>query len=172
MLKDDFKIINTETTHIGRFDIVYDTIEKAGQQYPYSYVKMKRGVGVLAFCNEKVILLKQYRYIWHRWFWEIPGGMVEDDEQPAAAAKREVEEETGFKVIKIEPLGVCYPSIGSTTEIQYLFAAQCEEKDNQCLDALEKINVQVVEMDTFEKMIKENEFCHGMGLAAWARLKQ
>ena len=169
--KNNYNIVSSKKTQIGRFEIVYDMIEQNGKDYPYSYIKMKRGVGVLGFVDDSVILLHQYRYIWNKWFWEIPGGMVEDDEEPEDAAIRELEEETGFQTKTIQSLGVCYPSIGSTTEIQYLYVAKCEKKSIQQLDALEKIKISLVDIAEFKRMIELNEFCHGMGLAAWSKYK-
>lgn len=166
---DNFKIISSESTSIGRFEVIYDTLETNGNQHPYSYVKMKKGVGILAFVEDKIALIHQYRYIWDEWLWEIPGGMVDDGEDPQNAAIRELEEETGLEVESISPLGTCYPSIGSTTELQFLFAAKCHPKGKQNLDGVEQIDVHLVKVDEFKRMIADNEFCHGMGLAAWAR---
>lgn len=167
-----FIIKNSQTTSIGRFDVVYDTIEKDGKESPYSYVKMKRGVGVFAMTGDSVILLRQYRYIWDDSFWEIPAGMVEDDEDPKVAAVRELEEETGYKALSIKYLGKCYPSIGSTTEVQYLYFAQCDKNTDQKLDPTEKIEIELIAIDKFKDMIKNGEFCHGMGLAAYSFLKE
>ena len=163
------KIISSETTTIGRFEIVYDVFEKNGKQYPYSYVKMKKGVGILGFVDDKIILVKQYRYIWNRWLWEIPGGMVDDNENPQQAAIREFEEETGFKISEIDFLGLCYPSVGSTTELQYLYVAKCKRRLKQKLDDLEKIKVHLISKEDFENMIVNGEFNHGMGLSIWVR---
>lgn len=167
--KENYHIVSSEKTQIGRFEVVYDTIEQDGHHYPYSYVNMKRGVGILGFVEDSIILLYQYRYIWNKWLWEIPGGMVDDNEDPAHAAIRELEEETGFHVKSMQSLGLCYPSIGSTTELQYLYAAECDYQNKQNLDSLEKIKISLVKVDAFKRMINENEFCHGMGLAAWSR---
>ena len=84
--KEDYNIVSSEETHIGRFDIVFDRIERDGAVHPYSYVKMKPGVGVLAFYEGKLVLLKQYRYIWDMWMWEIPGGAVDEGETPKMPA--------------------------------------------------------------------------------------
>lgn len=170
--KQIFNIVSSETTQIGRFDVVYDIIEKNGNNYPYSYVKMKNGVGILGFVEDSVILLKQYRYIWNAWLWEIPGGMIEDGESPECAAIRELKEETGFQVESIRFLGICYPSIGSTTEQQYLYAARCINEKQQNLDPLENAKISLVKTEEFRQMISRNVFCHGMGLAAWTRYQE
>lgn len=171
MKNDGYKIITSEKTKIGRFEIVYDVIDHNGKQSPYSYVKMKKGVGVLGKVEDEIILLRQYRYIWDASFWEIPAGMVDDDETPEEAAKREMEEETGYIVDKLEFLGKCYPSIGSTTEIQYLFYAECSKKSEQRLDDVESISVCHYTENEFDRMINDGEFTHGMGLVAWAMYK-
>lgn len=171
MKNNEYKIITSETTKIGRFEVIYDVIERNGKQSPYSYVKMKKGVGVLGKVDGKVILLQQYRYLWDEYFWEIPAGMVDDDENPEEAAKREMEEETGYVVDRIEFLGKCYPSIGSTTEIQYLFYAECSKKKSQNLDNVESISVSHITEEDFDNMIRNGDFTHGMGLAAWVMYK-
>ena len=169
--KEDYNIVSSEETHIGRFDIVFDRIERDGAVHPYSYVKMKPGVGVLAFYEGKLVLLKQYRYIWDMWMWEIPGGAVDEGETPKEAAVREIEEETGFVVTKCEEIGICYPSIGATKEIQHLFYAECTLGNGQHMDSLESIDVELIEVEKFEQMIRNGEFSHGMGLSAWTQYK-
>jgi hypothetical protein len=50
---------------------------------------------VLDEAGERLLLLRRHRFIVDRWVWELPGGYV--DEDPAAAAAREVVEETGWQ---------------------------------------------------------------------------
>ena len=45
--------------------------------------------------GDDIVLVRQYRPVIDRWTIEFPGGLRDGGEEPAAAARREVEEETG-----------------------------------------------------------------------------
>jgi ADP-ribose pyrophosphatase len=60
------------------------------------------------------------------WLLELPAGVVEKDEDPKDAIRREIEEETGFKTVSLTPLTWFFASPGWTDEICYLFEAEVE----------------------------------------------
>ena len=45
--------------------------------------------------DDKVLMVRQYRYALKEELWELPAGKLEKDEDPFEAAKRELEEECG-----------------------------------------------------------------------------
>ncbi|MGH3625034.1 MAG: NUDIX hydrolase [Sciscionella sp.] len=47
--------------------------------------------------RKNVLMIYRHRFIMDRWTWELPGGYVDADEDPALTAAREVEEETGWR---------------------------------------------------------------------------
>jgi ADP-ribose pyrophosphatase len=58
-------------------------------------------VSVLArTAGGEVLLVRQFRPTWERWTLELPGGILEAGEAPAACAARELEEETGFRPLR------------------------------------------------------------------------
>ena len=70
------------------------------------------GAAVLCVYKGKVAMVKQYRYAYGEEVLEIPAGKLEQGEDPAAAAKRELKEETGACAEALERIAVVYPSPG------------------------------------------------------------
>lgn len=108
-----------------RFDVVRCVVRVPhGSTGIYYYVRKPSAVAVVAFpLPGKVILLKQKRPSINANLLELPGGRIEHDETPKAAAKRELLEETGYVsescnfICKFAPL----PSV--CDEILFVFCA-------------------------------------------------
>lgn len=85
--------------------------------------RMRRCViaAVLDDTAERVLLMRRHRFIVDRWVWELPGGYVDDGESAAAAASREVEEETGWRPRRLEYVLSCQPLIGNADYPQDLY---------------------------------------------------
>lgn len=71
----------------------------------------------------KYILIRQYRFAARDWLYEFPAGGVEKGENLAAAAKRELTEETGFKPLRLTKAVDFYPTPGICAEVMYLYLA-------------------------------------------------
>ena len=70
----------------------------------------------------RVILIRQYRYVIGRWIWELPAGSLEPAEPPARAARRECQEEIGWRPTHLRRLGAYYPSPGFCDERMIFYA--------------------------------------------------
>lgn len=73
--------------------------------------------------QERVCLLKQYRYVAEGWLWELPAGKLELDEPPLRTAQRELTEEAGVSAREWLSLGSYLSSPGIFTEVLHLFLA-------------------------------------------------
>jgi 8-oxo-dGTP pyrophosphatase MutT (NUDIX family) len=82
---------------------------------------------VLDDAGERVLMMRRHRFIVDRWVWELPGGYVDDGEEPAAAAAREVEEETGWRPRGTEFVMSSQPIIGNADYPQDLYLAHGAE---------------------------------------------
>jgi 8-oxo-dGTP pyrophosphatase MutT (NUDIX family) len=70
-----------------------------------------------------VLLLWRHRFITDTWGWEIPAGKVDDGEEPAEAAAREVLEETGWSPGPLEHLISYHPTNGMSDHLFHVYAA-------------------------------------------------
>ena len=100
-----YKVVKSEVHNIGRVTVVKDTFLIEGDEYPYTYVINKDSVCIIPIVGDQVIAIEQYRYTLDQWMLEFPAGSVDDGESSEAAAKRELEEETGYMSEKLMYLG-------------------------------------------------------------------
>jgi len=56
-----------------------------------------------------VLLVRRHRFVQDRWGWELPGGYVDEGEEPRAAAARELEDQTGYQAGQLEHLVTFQP---------------------------------------------------------------
>ena len=71
----------------------------------------------------KVLLVRQYRYVYGEELIEIPAGKIEAGEDPAVTAARELSEETGYTAESVKLLYTIYPTPGYTNEKLYIYKA-------------------------------------------------
>lgn len=145
---------------------VDDVILPDGKPSERECVRHHGGAAVLCVADGKILLVKQFRYLYGREIYEIPAGKLEKGEDPEAAAKRELEEETGLKAGKMTPFMDIYPSPGYTDEIIHIYLAENCVKGNQKLDEGEFLGVFAVKTDEAVKMIERGEICDAKTVAA------
>lgn len=87
-------------------------------------VRHPGAVAVLAIHDDKIILVDQYRQAMGRCELEIPAGKLEKGEDPLEAAKRELQEETGYTCQQIRLLHSFYTSPGFADEVIHLYVAE------------------------------------------------
>ena len=100
------------------------------------------GAAILALDErDNVLVVTQYRYTFGRTLLELPAGKLDPNEDPAAAALRELKEETGAVPDTFLPLGRILPSPGCYSETLYLYLARGLHIGEQHLDHNEFLNV-------------------------------
>lgn len=145
----------------------YDVKLPNGKTAKREVVRHTKGATILAINDKNECLLEhQFRFAYQEVVLELPAGKCEKGEDPLVAAKRELEEETGYKAGKIVKLGEFYPSCGYTDENIYLFLATDLSLGKRHLDADENLNVEWIKLDDVIAMIKENKIKDGKTIAA------
>ncbi|SDN58387.1 NUDIX hydrolase [Bacillus sp. OK048] len=169
-----WKINRSNIEKVDRFQITIDEVVLPnGDEKSFSYIDFAKGICVLPItANGEVLCIKQYRHVVKSWEWELPAGMIDPtDIMPLDAAKRELEEETGYTAEYWLELGSFYPSPGSTTEEIFLFAAAGLIPTEQRLENSEQLDLHKLSMEEVKTLIQKGEFKHGAGLAAILRYK-
>jgi 8-oxo-dGTP pyrophosphatase MutT (NUDIX family) len=96
-----------------------------GTEFEQYVMRMRKCVMtvVLDDAGTNVLLVWRHRFIIDRWVWELPGGYVDPAEDAAAAAAREVVEETGYQPRSVAYVLSFQPIIGSADSEQAVYLA-------------------------------------------------
>ena len=171
-MKFEEKTLNSKEIYNGKVVKVFrDDVEIAdGHKTFREVVRHSGGVVILAYKDKDTILfVKQFRYPMKKVLLELPAGKLEKDEDPFKAAKRELEEETGYCANKWTYLGYVYTSPGYSDEKLYLYKAEdlqytnCHPDEGEILQSLEFGYNDVL------KMIKNGEISDAKTLCALMR---
>lgn len=119
--------------------------------------------------RECLVLVRQYRQGADTVTLEIPGGLVDADEAPAAAARRELVEETGYHASELVALGSTNPNPAFMMNAVHTFVAvDAERRSDQALDEHEIVDVELVPVWEILAMDRPEFNAHAIMLAALA----
>ncbi|MDE6598324.1 MAG: NUDIX hydrolase [Clostridia bacterium] len=161
------KRINSKTVYDGKIlTLTVDEVSLPDRNISVrECVRHSGGAAVLLVNDGKVLLVKQFRYLYGKEIYEIPAGKLNDGEDAAVGAARELEEETGYRAKLVHALDL-YPSPGYTDEVIHIFFADKFEFVGQKLDAGEFLNCIFIPLDDVLKMIESGEICDAKTVAA------
>lgn len=149
--------LNSTEIYQGKvFKITKDDVELSdGYKTTREVVHHNGGVVIAADINNKILMVKQFRYPIGQAIYELPAGKLDKgNEEIINAAKRELEEETGYTAKDWQSLGFIWTSPGFCTEKLYLFKAQNLSFKGQHLDKGEILNYELIDKEKVFDMIK------------------
>lgn len=166
-----WKIKNTERVRDSEFVKVDkdDVTLPHGREIPDFYkVTIKDCAAVVALtANNQIILKKEYRHCYGQDLIEITAGVLEDGEDPLQTAKRELQEETGYRSDKWTYLGKTVQSSAKLTNYMHIYLAEdCKKVSSQKLDYGEDIEVIEVGLDKTIEMVLNNEIICNSSIGA------
>lgn len=121
------KTLTSEYVFKGKvINVRRDDIEVSnGHKSMREVVEHSGGVTMLAIKdNKNILFVRQFRYPIKSVSLELPAGKLEPNEDPDFAAKRELEEETGYISDNWVNLGYIYTSVGFCDEKLHLYLAR------------------------------------------------
>ena len=156
------------------FSVTRDQLREAsGQEIVREVVNHSGGAGGVAlFADGRIALVRQYRHPAKKDLLEIPAGKIDAGEAPETCAAREIEEELGFRVGRLEKLAEFYSTPGFCAEKLYIYLATKLVPTQQKLDHDENVEIVFVTLDEALQMIRSGEIEDAKTILALMMTKQ
>lgn len=137
-----------------------DVVLPDGTEKTYTMLDLPDFAGVLPQRGNELILIKNYRYPIDEKVIELPAGFIEDDESAEEAAKRELEEETGFLLQSSQKLCDYHPIASLNDQTAHLFVGVVEDGGQIDHEKGEDIEVIALPIPKIYEMLERNEISH------------
>ncbi len=120
--------------------------------------------------DRTVVMIHQYRHGSEQICLELPGGLVDlDDDCPETSARRELMEETGYRADRIIRMGTVYPQPAVLSNRCFLFlASNVQPMGDLALDAGEDIGRVTVPIKEIPDKIRQGEIDNAMTVLAFS----
>lgn len=151
-------------------------IRPDGRPGMYAFMKFGKtgkGSSIVGLTEEKKILLvKIFRYPVGKWLLEIPKGMSDNHEIPIKTAKREFEEETGYRASRWDLLGSGFSTPGLSTELTYFYLARGLKPGKRKVEFGEKLKLVSIPVRQAFGMVADGRIRDTITIAALLSMKQ
>jgi ADP-ribose pyrophosphatase len=144
---------------------------RTGQEHKFAVIDSPDWVNVVALDTAgRLILIRQFRFGIGAFTLEVPGGMVDPQEDPRETAGRELREETGYRAGSIVDLGFIYPNPAIQNNKAHMFLAQdCVLEGAPELDAGEDIEIALHSLDEALSALRTGVISHALVAVALQR---
>jgi len=162
-----WKILHSEYIHKGPWATLRsDKCEMpdgriVDEYYVLEYPNWVNAVAITE--DNKVLMVRQYRHAAEIVSLEIPGGVIDGDEKPEAAMRRELLEETGYEFNDIELLSIVYANPSTANNHTYCYLAKGGKKvQEQSLDEHEELIVEEYTIAEVKQLLADNKIAQAL----------
>ena len=169
------RIIDRKPIYKGFYQLYKVTIEDEGKTYEREVIETGNAVAALVYdtSRQRFIFVEQFRPAANQYLLELPAGLLDKEgESHEEALIREVKEETGYAVDRLEHLLHFYPSPGGFAENLHIFYAEVSHKTGNGGGAKgENEKIKVIELSAEEVRAKKIVDAKTLLAVQWAQLK-
>ncbi len=142
---------------------------RTGQAHEFYLLDSPDWVNIIPLTGDNnVILVKQYRHGTRDFSLEIPGGMLDRNESPSDAARRELLEETGYGGDEPELIGTVHPNPAINTNRCHTYVVRNAVYQRPLRqDSTEDIEVQSAPISDIPELIRKGSITHSLVIAAF-----
>jgi len=149
-----------------------EVVNPGGGKNLYGHVHFKNvAVAIVALDDaNNTWLVGQDRYTLGTYSWELPMGGAPLDEPPLAAAKRELQEETGIRATDWEELMRLHPSNSITDELGVAYIATGLSFGETQFEETEDLEIRKLPLEVAVKMVLDGQITDAISVAALLRV--
>ena len=170
------KLLDLKQIHRGKFLSYYvaSYLNKDNKIKEYEFISrdpnltkdsfgknVPAGVGMVPFSvdKEKIVLQSEFRLATNKFVYNFPAGLIDEGETPEVAAKRELKEETGLDLVKIEAvLSPTYASPGTSDELMQIVVCLVKGEIKESCFVDEEIKARWYTKKEIKNLLKEGAY--------------
>jgi 8-oxo-dGDP phosphatase len=147
-------------------------VELAGGERAWHHVVRLHRMALVVLVDEpgRVLLVRRHRLVPDRWGREVPGGPLDDGEESAEAATRELEDSTGYRAGRMGHLITFQPVAGAVDAEHSVFVGQDPERVGEPVASGDIGRAEWVPLGSVPRLIAAGEVWNAGSLVALLRL--
>lgn len=163
------RLLKRTKAYQGKVITVYDDlVDVGGHITHWDFIHHDGAAAVLPVLEDgRILMVRQFRHALGRYTLEIPAGKLDRPDEPfIECARRELEEETGYRSDDLTFLLYVNTTVAFLDEKIGIFLARDLKKGTVCWDEDEELGVEAWELEDLKQMIYNGELTDGKTVAA------